>query len=84
MSDRPVKVTDRALIRYLERVEGVDTRAARRALQHAADVAGQYDGLSAVLSQGVRFILRGRALVTVVCANGQKGSADFPKRDTDK
>lgn len=69
MSTRPVRVTDHAVIRYLERIAGVDVDGARRALQHAAQLAEEHDGANRVICQGVKFYIRNHTLTTVMPAN---------------
>lgn len=65
MSRRRITVTDHAVLRYLERVQGMDIRAVRREIADRCDVAADHPGVTAVLSSGHRFILRGGAIVTV-------------------
>ena len=69
MSNGPFRVTDHALVRYLERVDGVDVERARRALRRAAELAEKHEGVSSVVCLGVRFYFRHDALTTVLQAN---------------
>lgn len=67
MSDQPPHVTDHAVIRYLERVKGVDIDATRREI---ADIVrlGVKLGAEAVVLQGMRYRLEGPCCVTVMPA----------------
>lgn len=64
MPTRRPHVTDHALVRYLERVEGIDVIAARRAIEEAVR-QGVETGADAVLLDGMRYCLQNRAVVTV-------------------
>lgn len=57
-------VTDHAVIRYLERVQGVDIEALRREIGRVAD-RGVEVGASGVISGGFIFVLSGIAVITV-------------------
>lgn len=57
-------VTDHALIRYLERVQGVDVEAARRAVEEVVQ-PGVNAGASGIVTEGFRFCLSGQAVTTV-------------------
>ncbi|MFB9148735.1 hypothetical protein [Roseovarius ramblicola] len=57
-------VTDHALIRYLERVEGVDIEAIRREIGRVAD-RGIEAGANAVISGGFIFVISGPTVITV-------------------
>lgn len=59
-------VTDHALLRYFERVEGVDVEACRRALGRKVDDACEgHEGMSAVIIDGMRFVIESDNVVTV-------------------
>jgi len=60
-------VTDHALVRYLERAQGMDLEAVRRDLGHRIDRATDgHEGMSAVLIDGMRFLIgEGDKVVTV-------------------
>lgn len=66
-------VTDHAVLRYLERVEGVDVEAVRRDIAVLVDEAvGKVDlpPPDAVLSGGFRFVIApGQKVVTVYAAH---------------
>lgn len=58
-------VTDHAVLRYLERVHGVNVEAARRYIAGRC-ARGQSAGAVGVLADGVRYVLRNNAVVTVL------------------
>lgn len=65
-----MRVTDHAVLRYMERVQGLDVEAVRR---HIAGLCGPATaaGASTVYQEGVRFeISRTGAVVTVTPARG--------------
>lgn len=64
MSHRRAHVTDHALLRYLERVEGIDVEAARKVVERIVQT-GIDEGASGVLSNGMRYCLKVGAVVTV-------------------
>lgn len=53
MNNRP-RVTDHALLRYLQRVKGLDVEAIRR---HIEDICSGNGGASSIKAEGVRFAL---------------------------
>ena len=63
MKSRPETVTDHALVRYLERVYGVDVQSLRRRIAGATHAA-RAAGASSVKVDGVRYIIskEGRVL----------------------
>ncbi len=82
MPDQPQPhVTDHAIIRYLERVKGVDIEATR---QEIADIVrrGVKLGAEAVVLQGMRYRLEGACCVTVIPARRQNHLP--PMRETDE
>lgn len=52
----PVHVTDHAVLRWLQRVEGVDVDAIRRRI-HKSALIGAEHGAANVVKDGVRFVL---------------------------
>lgn len=66
MKPQPNRVTDHALVRYLERVVGVDVAAHRLAVARIIATADEHEGATAVVKDGHRYILgsNGR-LITV-------------------
>lgn len=49
-------VTDHAVLRHLERVEGIDIEAVRQELGHKVDAAIEA-GATATVSNGIRYVL---------------------------
>jgi hypothetical protein len=58
-------VTDHALLRHLERVQGIDIEAVRRELGHKVDAAIEA-GAKATVSDGIRYVLVGDRLISCV------------------
>ena len=56
-------VTDHAVLRFIERIHGIDTDAIRLIIANRCEAGVRY-GASAVVSDGARFILRGDTIVT--------------------
>lgn len=65
MSERFRSVTDHAVLRYLERAKGVDVPAIRR---HIAELTrrGVDKRGNAVVIEGVKFVLQGNVVTTVL------------------
>lgn len=63
---RRVVVTDHAVLRYLERIEGVDVARIRRRIEKLTRIAIDHDGASAVVVDGVRYKICDDHVVTVV------------------
>jgi hypothetical protein len=61
-------VSDHAVIRWLERVRGMDIESVRREIGHKAAVALDHPGAEAVLVDGVKLQLREGVVTTVVDA----------------
>lgn len=68
MKKSVIAVSDHAVLRYLEQVNGVDVEAVRRHIGRAVDVATAHEGASAVVANGIRFHLRDDTVVTVAPA----------------
>lgn len=64
MTRRPV-ITDHAMLRYLERVVGIDVTAHRRAAEHQVSEAVAR-GASALVSGGFRYVIRENRVTTVM------------------
>lgn len=68
MKEARVRVTDHAMIRFLERVGGLDVEALRQALARSMEEAARLGAAAAVI-EGFRYVLRsddeGPLLVTV-------------------
>lgn len=61
-------VTDHALLRYLERHVGIDVEAHRRDIERAVE-RGVEQGATGVVAMGLRFRLKGCAVVTCMHAS---------------
>lgn len=73
---RQPKVTDHAVIRYLDRVMGIDVEAIRREIS-ARVTAGVQLGASAVVADGMRFVLADEHVTTVrPCHSEQRHPRD--------
>ncbi|MBO4168894.1 hypothetical protein [Cereibacter azotoformans] len=71
MSRTPPHITDHALIRYLERVVGLDLSAHRRAIADRVANAVAL-GASAVVSEGFKYMLTDSAVTTVRRAHSER------------
>ncbi len=60
-----VVVTDHAILRHLERVQGIDIEAVRLELSQKVDAAVEA-GAAATVSNGIRYVLVGENLVSCV------------------
>lgn len=58
-------ITDHAVIRYLERVRGVDIDAVRREIRSNVALATDYPGATGILKDGFRYVLANSAVVTI-------------------
>lgn len=59
-----IKVTDHALIRYIERVRGVDLDAVRREISNKVETGVEHEA-GAVIKDCNRYVLDGNVVVTV-------------------
>ena len=71
MTDRPVRVCDHALVRFLERVGGLDVEGVRRHLAESLDravVAAETIGSRevVVVAEGIKYVVVKGRLVTVL------------------
>lgn len=57
-------VSDHAVLRFLERCHGLDVEAIRAEMRHAVETGVRF-GASAVICDGVKFVLREETVVTV-------------------
>lgn len=75
MKHRRFRVTDHAVIRYLERVQGIDVEAIRREISEVVAVAEAHPGASGVVLNGMRYKIRNGAVTTIMPARsrGQEG-----------
>lgn len=58
-------VTEHTLVRYLELVVGIDVEALRRDIARIVARAEDHDGLTAILKDGMRYVIDGGKVVTV-------------------
>lgn len=72
MPRTPLNITDHAVLRYLERVQGVDVRAVRRAIEAKVRIAEGEHLVNSVLSGGFRYVIEGGNVVTVVAPHQDK------------
>ena len=70
MKKSRIQVTDHAVVRYLERVHGVDIEGLRRRIGRIADLAAEETVPCRVLSDGMAYQISGGRVVTVICAQG--------------
>lgn len=70
-------VTDHAVLRHLERVQGVDVEAVRAEISRRTERGVRF-GASSVLVDGFRYVLRGGNVVTVL----HRSRAPKPREDT--
>lgn len=70
MTDRPITVSDHAVLRYLERVLQEDIEGLRAEIEEivrrAEDLPEELPDATAVLKDGFRFCIRGGVVVTVL------------------
>lgn len=67
MSRRP-HISDHALLRYLERVVGIDVQSHRRAVERRVSDAVE-QGACGLISGGYRYAIRDRTVTTVTTAS---------------
>lgn len=80
MKKSRVRVSDHAVLRYLERGLGIDVEGLRRRIGRRADKADAA-GASAVLINGLRYSIRDGVLVTVTEQNRARPTRKRVKRD---
>lgn len=66
------QVTDHAIVRYLERVLGMDIEAVRRKIGRTVDLALEHEGSNGVVSDGFVYKLRGNKVTTITPHNQPK------------
>lgn len=69
---RRIRITDHAVLRYMERVRGFDVDAVRREIAASCAVAADHPNATAVLSGGFRFTIKADAVVTVTAQHEDK------------
>lgn len=73
-------VTDHAVLRFLERVHGVDVEAARRHIAGRC-TNGNSKGAVGVLADGVRYVIRNSCVVTVLLPHMPQSLVQAEERD---
>ena len=66
MDKQTSSVTDHAVIRYLERVKGIDIERIRKEIETPTVRAALRIGASGVRSKGVQYVIKGGKIVTVL------------------
>lgn len=61
-----VQISDHALIRYLERVLGMDIEGLRREIGHKVDTALEHDGCTGIVVDGFSYKMRAGKITTVM------------------
>ena len=64
-----IHVSDHALIRYMERVLGMDLEYHRAEIARTVDAALEHEGACGIVSGGFRYKLQGLTVSTVLPAN---------------
>jgi len=62
------RVSDHAVLCYMQRVQGVDIEALRRRIGHIVDRHREHDGTSGVISGGFVYKLQGGVVATIIPA----------------
>jgi hypothetical protein len=78
MSKRRIGITDHAVLRYLERVRGLDVDAVRAEMADRVAFASEHPGCTAVVSSGWRYRIRNGVVVTVTGVHWSKGARTKP------
>lgn len=82
MKKSAIHVSDHALLRYLERVLGLDVEMHRRQMGRAVDRA-MVDGAHGVIIEGFTYKIRGVTVTTVMPANRPDMRTGRQRRDRD-
>ncbi|AZV77954.1 hypothetical protein EBB79_08625 [Parasedimentitalea marina] len=74
------RVSDHAVLRYMQQVQGFDIEALRRRIGRIVDRHREHDGASGVVSGGFVYKLQGGVVSTIIPANrrhqsGRKGGS---------
>lgn len=75
MKRSSIHITEHALLRFLERVKGIDVQAARAEITKTVERAEDHKSCLAVTSNGFRYVLMNGALVTIKRIDSKKGRA---------
>ncbi len=76
-----IHITDHAILRYIERVMGIDVDAVRAQVAETVAIADEHDTCIAVTKDGFRYVLVGDTLVTIrriARAADRKSKAKWP------
>ena len=65
MKKSNLHITDHAVIRYLERVRGVDIDAVRREISTKTALIQDYPGATGILVDGFRYVIANGAILTI-------------------
>lgn len=65
-SDIEPYVTDHALLRYMERVMGIDVERVRKEIMTEERKAVIKSGCNSFTSNGFRYVLKNRAIITIL------------------
>lgn len=74
-------ITDHAVLRYLERVKGVDIDAVRDEIANKVNVAAEHRGLSAVIIDGFRYAIKRGSVQSIFKLNRQDKRTGGHRRD---
>lgn len=84
MKRNRIRVTDHAVLRHLERVEGIDVAAIRDRVRSIVSHADDHPACSAVTKNGFRYVICDGAVVTVKSIHQAKGRALPTRADQDE
>jgi len=65
-------VSDHAVIRYMERVMGLDMDVVRHEIARKVDKAMDHPGCSAIIVDGMEYCLKGQTVTTVLYRGGRE------------
>lgn len=71
-----VPVTDHAVIRYLERVQGFDVEAVRREIRRKVSLVLEHPTATGILIDGFRYVLAQGAVISIIDVYQSKHRAD--------
>lgn len=69
MKHRRFRISDHALVRYLERVRGFDVDAMRQVIHDELETALDHPGASAIIKDGFKYHLENGVLKTITSAS---------------
>lgn len=65
-------VTDHAVLRYIERVHGIDINSVRQEMLSPTTIAAMKAGAASVTVRGIKFVVNGMKIVTVWKASAER------------